>query len=45
MAEMVEATASIKPDPNFIGDKFNIAFKDVGTILELLTGLIDKPAK
>ncbi|HUI29160.1 MAG TPA: hypothetical protein VLX91_03005 [Candidatus Acidoferrales bacterium] len=45
MTEMVEALVSNRPDPKPIGDKFKIAFNNVGVIYELLTGLIDKPAK
>ncbi len=44
MKEMVEAVASNEPNPNPIGDAFKIAFNNIGTILELLTGLLEEPA-
>lgn len=44
MKEMVEAVASNEPNPKPIGDAFKIAFNNIETILELLTGLLEEPA-
>lgn len=41
MKEMVEAVAWNEPNPKPIGDAFKIAFNNIGTILELLTGLLE----
>lgn len=44
MQEMVMALVSNKPAPQAIGNKFKIAFNNIGTIYELLTNLINNPA-